>query len=355
MAEPTSALSYQSLLLRVAEFYGIASYDSNNLPFIPVDDAFNFSECKRLVTEGIRMFIANPPTNGKWRWMHRLHTQLFVVAGNGSDNINSDAARYQLPADFGGSLAGNITYISDSQHGISIEWRDINFIDQQRELSITTGYPQWAAVRPHLPAGPSLGASRRWEIIFYPTPSHAKSVQFPYIMHFDNVTAEGGTASAADATTFTDTSLNIFPDDFFNGYTATIISGTGKGSNAVVTDFVQSTGVITVADWLFPNGAAAGVDPAANSIYLLEPAGNIQPCGFQFDDAIQSACLSRAELAADDSELGTKWSSYYQNTALSVAHKLDNNAAPRTMGKMTDGRTFQHARVRENVTTTNDL
>ncbi|KKN79138.1 hypothetical protein LCGC14_0343260 [marine sediment metagenome] len=349
MAEPTSALSYQSLLLRVAELYGIASYDSNGLPYIPVDNAFNFHECKRLVTEAIRMFIARPPSTGKWRWMHRTHTQLLNVPGTGPDNISSDAARYSLPADFGGSIAGNITYISDSQHGISIEWRDINFIHQHRELSITTGYPQWAAIRPYLPAGTALGASRRWELIFYPTPGHAKTVQFPYIMHFDNVTAEGGTASAANSTTLTDISLNIFADDHFNGYTATIISGTGKGSSAVVTDFVQSTGVVTVADWLFPGGAAGGVDPAASSIYLLEPAGNVQPCGFQFDDAIEAACLARCEMAADDSELGSKWITYFTSEALPVAWKLDGNAAPRMMGKMTDGRQFQHARVRENV------
>ena len=49
MAEPTSANNFRDLVLRVAQYYGVASYDSDGLPYIPVDDAFNFEESKRIV------------------------------------------------------------------------------------------------------------------------------------------------------------------------------------------------------------------------------------------------------------------------------------------------------------------
>lgn len=349
MAEPTSALSTQELVLSVAEYYGVASYDSNQMPYIPADDAFNLRECIRLVNEAIRMFIARPPRKSfKWRWMHRTHTILFYPDGDGSDNISSDAARYMLPEHFSGQVAGDINYIAASNHGTSIMWYDINEIVVRRELDIITGYPQRAAIRPYTPTGPSLG-SRRWEIIFDPSPSSAKSVQFPYVVGFDKLRMEGGTATGGSSTTLIDTTRTE-PDDYFNGWTLTAVAETGKGSRAVVTDFDKATGVFTVADWLDIEDAAGGTDPTTGTIYILEPASNTHPAGFQFDDVIRTACLAKCEMEADDSELGTRYIEYFEKVSLPNAHMIDANAAPRKLGKMSDGHRVRHIRIRENVT-----
>lgn len=348
MAEATSTLSFQDLLLFVAEYYGVASYDTNGIPYIPADDSFNLRECKKIVNEAIRMFVSRPPRNGKWRWMFRTETVTFDPTGGGADNIDSDAARYMLSAGCV-QTAGPITYVADSGHGTRIEWCDVNRINNKRELSIQTGYPSLAAIRPYQPTTNVLTSSRRWEIMFDPSPSSIQSVSFPYILQFDKMQLEGGTADSADATTLVD-ATRLESDDYFNDWVIYVISGTGVGSYAVVTDYVKSTGTFTVDDWLDPQGNAGGTDPGADSIYVVEPAGNYHPAGAQFDEAIKVACLAKCEMEAEDAELGNKYIQYFTNVALPDAHRIDANSAPRTLGKMLNGRRDRYVRVWDSVT-----
>jgi len=351
MAESSATLTFQDLLLFVAEYYGVANYDTNGLPYIPADDAFNLRECKKIVNEAIRMFVSRPPSaNGKWRWMNRTETVTFDPTGGGANNIDSDAARYMLSAGCS-QPAGRITYTADSGHGTYMEWCDINQILQSRELSIITGYPSLAAIRPYQPITNVLTSSRRWEIMFDPAPSSIQSVTFPYILQFDKMQLEGGTADSANATTLVD-SDRLESDDFFNTWIIYIISGTGKGSYAVVTDYVKTTGTFTVADWLDAQGVAGGTDPDVDSIYVVEPAANLHPAGAQFDEAIKVACYAKCEMEAEDAELGNKYIKYFDDVALPAAYLIDSNSAPRTLGKMYNGRrdhTNRFIRVWDNV------
>ncbi len=64
-----------------------------------------------------------------------------------------------------------------------------------------------------------------------------------------------GTASAADATTLTLAATPTFgttaiTNDYYNGATARIISGTNSGQQAVITDYSANDRKITVAAWL---------------------------------------------------------------------------------------------------------
>ncbi len=72
MAEPTSALSFYQLILEVAKEAGIAYYGSDGAqpPMIPVDPQ-DFEDCRRIVNNGIKMFISDAPVKG-WRWMRRI-------------------------------------------------------------------------------------------------------------------------------------------------------------------------------------------------------------------------------------------------------------------------------------------
>ncbi len=72
MSEPTSALSYYDLILRVAREAGIAYYGSSGSEraMIPVDE-HDLDLCKQTVNDGIRMFIADAPPKG-WRWQRRI-------------------------------------------------------------------------------------------------------------------------------------------------------------------------------------------------------------------------------------------------------------------------------------------
>ena len=338
MAESTATLTFRDLLLFVAEYYGVASYDdTNGIPYIPADDAFNLRECKKIVNEAIRMFMSRPPDSGKWRWMRRTETVTFDSTGGGVDNIDGDAARYMLSAGCV-QAAGKIEYTADSGHGTSIDWCDETRITQNRSLSVLTGYPTLAAIRPYQPTTNALGATRRWEIMFDPAPSSNKSVQFPYVLQFDSMKLEGGTADAGtNATTLVD-ATRLESDDYFITWIIYIISGTGEGSYAAVTDYVKSTGTFIVADWLDPQGVAGGTDPAADSIYVVEPAANLHPAGAQFDQAIKMACYAQCEMEAEDTELGNKYIKYFNEVALPDAYRIDANSAPRGLGKMHNGR-----------------
>ena len=72
MAEPTSALGFYDVLLRIAEKAGMAYYGSNGQgkAIAPVD-AFNLDKCKRIINDGFRLFVASPPAQG-WLWQERM-------------------------------------------------------------------------------------------------------------------------------------------------------------------------------------------------------------------------------------------------------------------------------------------
>ena len=78
MAEPTSVLSYYDLILRTAELAGVAYYGSDGAQraLIPIDDVNTFDKCKRIVNDGIRMFMAGAPPFG-WRWKNRIQSVTF--------------------------------------------------------------------------------------------------------------------------------------------------------------------------------------------------------------------------------------------------------------------------------------
>lgn len=72
MAEPTSALSIEDLILRIAREIGVADYgsDGQQEAMVPVDP-HDLDLCRRIVNDGIRMFIKSSPPNG-WRWQRRI-------------------------------------------------------------------------------------------------------------------------------------------------------------------------------------------------------------------------------------------------------------------------------------------
>jgi len=333
MAEPTSALTIRELIRDTAEFLGIASYRSNGKIIVPTGQ-HDFQYCRRIVNEAIRRFIQDAPTKG-WRWMRRNASITFDVEGDDPDvNINSDAARYFLPEDFGGSVDGKIEYSADTAHACRIDWVDESFIRSRRSVTVETGYPRYAAIRPYQPVAPALTAARRWELIVDPQPSAADTVVFPYTMHFDAVKAEVGTATGGSSTTLAD-STREEPDDYFNGWVIRIIDGTGPGSYAVVTDYTGADGTFTVADWLKADGEAGGTDAAEGSVYYVEPVGNSHPAGFMYDQVIQSGCRRVAEMKANG-QLGNQWGGQYASD-LAAARDINKRSAPRRLGKMVGG------------------
>jgi len=419
MAEPTSAYSFEDLIIRVAEEAGIAYYGTggDEEAMVPVD-THDLDLCRRVVNDGIKMFINDSPPKG-WRWMRRtvaitltatsitgtadsgssttlvdatLETTydtdddlngywIYITGGTGDGNyakvtdytasggtvtvadwldesgnpvgvdpdststysitpvetVNGDIHRYPLPENFGGEVDGKIHYASSTNHASIINWIDESFIRQRRAVTVTTGYPLYAAIRRLEPKATGLGPKRRWEIIFDPEPVAADTVEFPYTVFHDKLQLVAGSASAGDTTSLTDSSIaNYYPDDYFNGWRIKIISGTGKYSTALVTDYTGTTGAFTVADWLWRDGSTAdGTDPSSDSIYVVAPVNNLHPAGFMFDDYIEAACLARAEERIEDIQAG--FMAKYKQDSLVKAYATDTRSAPRTLGPQLPG------------------
>jgi hypothetical protein len=229
--------------------------------------------------------------------------------------------RYALDQTFGGQPDGRITYLRGSGVG-PINWINESALREWRESFTAGGNPHQAAIRPY--------GVRRYEIIFYPDPGAARVIQFPHTYYFDKLDILTGVAtSAGDATTLTDTGRTEPNDYFTTDWIVEVVSGTGKGSYGVVTDFVKSTGVITVAAWLDIDGVSTGTNPADTDEYRLLPISNLQPAGFAFDNVIRLACMAAAEAELEDAP--NIWEGKY-GQALGNAYKIDARLAPRTVG-----------------------
>ena len=432
MSEPNSALSVEALVLRIAREIGVADYGTSGqgMAMIPVDP-HDLDMCRRIVREGIRMFIASAPVKG-WRWMRRimsvtmtntrvtgtvdsadattlvdltladaydtdddLNDWYIYIDGSGSyaqvtdytaatgtitvdswldargniggttpvatdgfvltpvETVGGDTHRYPLDENFGGSADGDITYAANTRHAGIIDWVDESFIRSRRATFVNTGYPLYAATKPLEPYASGAGPMRRFEILFNPNPTSDDTIQFPYSVYFDQIHLEAGTATGGSGTTLVNDDLaNLYPDDYFNGWLIKIMDGTGKNSNAIVTDYEGTTGTFTVADWLFIGGTAGAVDPAADSTYVLQPVSNLHPAGMRFDQAIKSACLAQAEEEVDELA-GRGFLAKFRQIDLKDAIKIDLRAAPRSLGtsnKSGRGRSTLHRRPQNNVT-----
>ncbi|MBE3045977.1 hypothetical protein IMZ48_26250 [Candidatus Bathyarchaeota archaeon] len=263
--------------------------------------------------------------------------------------IESDPARYLLSQDFQGEVTGDITFAADS-NACGVEWTSEGAIRHARELSVSSGdSPFLAATLPY-------STRRRWELIVDPAPSNEHTIVFPYRANFDKLTLIAGTAIEASVhapgdtlATLTDTAIiGLYADDYFNGQTIRIISGTGKTSYAAVTDYNDGTGVFTVAEWLYASGTTAGTHPAASSIYYVEPA-DTHPAGLQFDDAIVSAILAQTELEFTDVKRG--YTDKYLGSDLPAAWAIDGRTGPRKLGVMQSGSGPRTAYVQRDLVT----
>jgi len=238
-----------------------------------------------------------------------------------------DAAKYILPANFGGTVDGKIKYAANSAVGTNIEWCDEATIRARRSVAVNSGIPNLAAIRPYQPMDEDLSQSRQWELIVDPEPGSAYTVQFPYTLYFDGLRMESGVATAGGATTLTD-NLRTELADHFVGWTITIVDGTNVGKSRTVTGYTAG-GQFTFATMTVANDTT--------SQYIVEPPNNLHPAGHQFDDTIEAACLARTEMESQDEHFDTFWTDYYHKKALPNAFKVDQRSAPRKLGPMLSG------------------
>jgi len=255
-----------------------------------------------------------------------------------------DTSRYNLPADFSGTVDGKIKYAANSNTGVRIEWCDESTIRARRAISVNSGTPRLAAIRPYQPTSEALSATRLWEMIIDPQSISAYVVEFPYTLHFDSMKMESGIATAGtDADSIFD-STRSEADNYFKDWIITVVNGVGAGETATITSYVGATGEFKFT------GLSLATTPDTTTEYIVQPAGNLHPAGHQFDDAIESACLARAEMESQDEHMDTFWTDYYHKKAIPNAFAVDMRSAPRTLGPMLNGPALPRGRSFNNVT-----
>lgn len=312
MAAPTSALTFQDLIIEVAEKLGIASYGASGDGVVAIPtDAHDLAKCKKHVNNAIRMFLADAPAKG-WQWMKPVaaitlwkavpvlasrtvtgvhsagvttltssaaifyesmenkpivittigtftilsYTSATVVTVTGNATCTTKTfsiaadGDYTLPTSFGGTFSGKATYVSGSNNAVEIEWTDESVIRQWRSnVEAETGDPYLAAVRVMESGTPR----RRWEIAVYPIPNADEVIEFPYQYVFDSLV-----------------SLTEHP-----------------------------------------------------------------PTPFVHDDTIKAACLAIAEKDAEGT-LGPDWE-VYTSRAVAASHRMDRLSQPKRLGKFLGG------------------
>jgi len=326
--EPTSALSYNDLILEVAIKLGVASYGTNGTEKaqVPVD-AHDLDECQRHVNNGIRMLISHAPLHG-WRWTRQIATVTLWASGSGTASgtnpggqgtitattevfypsmvghdldftvseasytiteyvsstvvrVSSDPSsetavaftitadgNYTLPRTFGGQYTGDPTFVAGSNESTNLEWTSSIEIRRRREISTTlSSTPRLLAIRR------VTDLARRWELVAWPTPSSTVTVEFPFELYFD-----------------------------------TLVYGT-----------------------------------------------DMHPAGYKFDEVVKAACFAAMERDAEDMHAGLM--DEYLKIALPSAYQADGRSAPPKLGVRGHRgsrslREFRHSFEQPNVTFT---
>lgn len=102
---------------------------------------------------------------------------------------------YTLPADFGGSFAGEITFIQNTNRGTILQWIDEGALRMRRQnYNQESGTPYQCAVR--LMPTPSVSLlqgtyypqRRRWELMTWRISNEFLHILFPYVLAFSNLT-----------------------------------------------------------------------------------------------------------------------------------------------------------------------
>jgi hypothetical protein len=162
MADPTLSLSFSDLIIRVAEYLGMAYYGASGAEVAQVpQDAHDLELCKRLVNDGYRKFINSNP---RWQFLTPTISVTFVAG----------QTAYALPDGFYGSILKPWTYPPDGPRIDIAETTEAMIRDWSAGGDVS-GDPSYVAYRPTTPITNTTTGSR-WEAVFWPTPGAVYTV-----------------------------------------------------------------------------------------------------------------------------------------------------------------------------------
>lgn len=184
MAEPTSALTFEDLILEASRLMGTGHYGSDGDEAVQVPtDAHDLAESKRMVNNAIRMFVADAPRSG-WNWMKPVDT-ITLPAQDTLDKNANDVVEYTIdaPTGFAGQFNGPVTVLAGTNQSWTLDWVHEGYIRRLRENeSFHVGHPRLVATR-------IKEGTRAWELLLWPAPSDETFIEFAYDVHFDKLTS----------------------------------------------------------------------------------------------------------------------------------------------------------------------
>lgn len=119
-------------------------------------------------------------------------TQVYVYGDHSSETDGQtfsivSGGDFTLPRTFAGTYTGQITFGESTNRAVPIAWADESLIRRLREnVSENTGTPTYAAVALFQPPGVRR---RQYQLRVYPKPDETYTVEFPFDLHFDSLTA----------------------------------------------------------------------------------------------------------------------------------------------------------------------
>lgn len=169
MATPTLGLTFNDIILYVAEYLGVADY-SGGTAAVPTD-AHDLDMCKRISNNGYARFIND---NSTWNFL------------NGEVVITPDGTNFtfDLPDDFQGELLTTFTYPTTGPIAYMKETKE-EHIRKLRAGREVTGFPSLFAIRPKDTVDATTN-SARWEVLFWPTPVDSVSTLTARYRRFPN-------------------------------------------------------------------------------------------------------------------------------------------------------------------------
>lgn len=338
MAEPTSVLTFKDLIIEVSRKMSTAFYGADGDEEIQVPtDPHDLAEAKRMVNNGIRMFLNDAPPKG-WFWTRPV--QQFVlwadiavdsavtVTGSAYDPATNKSTITATQSSFFATMEEHTLTTTTSGDFTITDYVSATVVKVQGDASAVAAET----------FSMTSGGNFTMPVIF------AGSVQGD--IHFAAGTNRGSVIAWGS-----ESEARIFREDS--------TSTTGIPAIAAVrpkTTVVGNRRRWELVIWPTPDSDVTVEFPFDLHFDKLVELDEVQPAPLMYDEAVKAACLA---IVDKDSEniLGSDWN-YYTGRALPQAYLINNRAAPKSVGSFNMGsvsradaiRLFRNNSTRQDVT-----
>ena len=138
------------------------------------DDPYTKDVCIRFINDGYRRFLNHDP---EWSFLRERVVITFDVNGTGTDNVDGKAWRYRIPRPFSGPPTSPWVYTDTASPYTHLIERNEQFIMRMHQRGVNAAPARYVAYREIPQRDAPDGERAGWEMIVWPTPTSAYTVQ----------------------------------------------------------------------------------------------------------------------------------------------------------------------------------